>query len=56
MKKEDVTVIEMIFVNAFLVKVNEGFILIDSGLSMHWEKLENELRAAGCTPGQSRGQ
>ena len=52
MKKEDVTVIEMIFVNAFLVKVNEGFILIDSGLSMHWEKLENELRAAGCTPGK----
>ena len=40
----------MTFVNAFLIKVNDGFILIDTGLSMFWEKLENELIAAGCLP------
>jgi len=50
MKKDDVTIIQMTFVNAFLVKVKEGFILIDTGLAMHWEKLESELISAGCLP------
>jgi len=50
MKKDDVTIIQMTFVNAFLVKVKEGFILIDTGLAMHWEKLESELMSAGCLP------
>jgi hydroxyacylglutathione hydrolase len=50
MGKEDIKIIELTFVNAFLVKVNEGFVLIDTGLSMHWEKLENELISAGCLP------
>ncbi len=48
MKMEDIKTIELTFVNAFLVKVKEGFILIDTGLGMHWEKLENELLKAGC--------
>ena len=50
MKKDDITIIQMSFVNAFLVKVNEGFVLIDTGLAMHWEKLESELLSAGCLP------
>ncbi len=50
MKKEDIKIIEMTFVNAFLVKAKSGYILIDTGLSMHWEKLENELVSAGCFP------
>jgi glyoxylase-like metal-dependent hydrolase (beta-lactamase superfamily II) len=50
MKKEDIKIIEMTFVNAFLAKVKGGFILIDTGLSMFWEKLESELIAAGCFP------
>jgi glyoxylase-like metal-dependent hydrolase (beta-lactamase superfamily II) len=50
MKNDDIKIIELTFVNAFLVKVNEGFILIDTGLSMHWEKLDNELISAGCLP------
>ena len=50
MKNGDIKTIEMTFVNAFLVKVNEGFVLIDTGLSMHWEKLESELISAGCLP------
>ena len=51
MKKEDIKIIELTFVNAFLLKVNHGFILIDTGLAVHWEKLENELVSAGCVPG-----
>ncbi len=50
MQKEDVSIIEMTFVNAFLVKVLDGFILIDTGLSLFWDKLENELISAGCLP------
>ena len=42
--------IELTFVNAYLVKLNEGFVLIDTGLAMHWEKLERELLTAGCLP------
>ena len=42
--------IELTFVNAFLVNVNECFVLIDTGLSMHWDRLEKELAAAGCLP------
>jgi len=50
MKKDDITIIKMAFVNAFLVKVKEGFVLIDTGLAIHWEKLESELMSAGCLP------
>jgi|ERR1035437_3508889 glyoxylase-like metal-dependent hydrolase (beta-lactamase superfamily II) len=50
MKEDDIKTIELTFVNAFLVKVNQGFILIDTGLSMHWEKLDRELVSAGCFP------
>ena len=50
MKKDDITIIHMAFVNAFLVKVEKGFVLIDTGLAMHWEKLESELISAGCLP------
>jgi glyoxylase-like metal-dependent hydrolase (beta-lactamase superfamily II) len=47
---EDIKTIEMVFVNAFLIKVKEGFVLIDTGLSMHREKLESELISSGCFP------
>jgi hydroxyacylglutathione hydrolase len=50
MKKEDVKIIELTFVNAFLVKSSEDFILIDTGLGMFWQKLESELISAGCLP------
>jgi hydroxyacylglutathione hydrolase len=50
MKNGEIKTIELTFVNAFLVKINEGFILIDTGLSMHWEKLESELISADCLP------
>jgi len=50
MEKEGIRIIEMTFVNAFLLAVKDGFVLIDTGLSMHWGKLENELLSAGCLP------
>ena len=50
MENEDIKIIEMTFVNAFLLTVKEGFVLIDTGLSMHWKKLESELLSAGCLP------
>ena len=37
MKNEDIRIIEMTFVNAFLIKVMDGFILIDTGLAMFWK-------------------
>jgi len=51
MKIEDIRIIGMTFVNAFLIKVTDGFILIDTGLAMHWDRLKKELEAAGCFPG-----
>jgi hydroxyacylglutathione hydrolase len=50
MKNDNIKIIMLTFVNTFLVKVNEGFILIDTGLSMHWDKLDRELVSAGCFP------
>ncbi|HVN48678.1 MAG TPA: MBL fold metallo-hydrolase, partial [Bacteroidota bacterium] len=38
------------FVNAYLLNVQDGFILIDTGFSMHWPRLEKELLHAGCLP------
>lgn len=45
-----IKIIQLDFVNAFLVKVKDGFILIDTGMSQHWERLEAQLIAAGCLP------
>jgi glyoxylase-like metal-dependent hydrolase (beta-lactamase superfamily II) len=47
---DKIKVIELDFVNAYLVKGRDGFILIDTGLSYQWERLEAELIAAGCLP------
>jgi hydroxyacylglutathione hydrolase len=47
---EYIKILNLSFVNAFLLKVREGFILIDTGFAIHWDKLENELISAGCLP------
>jgi len=47
---EETRVINLSFVNAFLVKVNDGFILIDAGVAQQWTRLESELLQAGCLP------
>jgi glyoxylase-like metal-dependent hydrolase (beta-lactamase superfamily II) len=47
---EKIKIIELGFVNAFLVRTKDGFVLIDTGLAQQWEKLEIELKSAGCLP------
>ena len=47
-----IKIIQLDFVNAFLVKVKDGFVLIDTGMPQHWERLEAQLIAAGCFPSQ----
>ena len=47
---EKIKIIELDFVNAFLVRVQDGFVLIDTGMAQHWEKLEGVLLSSGCLP------
>ncbi|MGA2508381.1 MAG: MBL fold metallo-hydrolase [Chitinispirillaceae bacterium] len=47
----DIKVISLDFVNAFLVKARDGYVLIDTGLPDQGDRLEKELLAAGCLPG-----
>jgi hydroxyacylglutathione hydrolase len=49
---EDIKTISLAFVNAFLIRAGDEFILIDTGLAMHWEKLEAELILCGALPGK----
>jgi len=48
--EEDIKIINLGFVNAFLVRISEGFALIDTGLSKDWETLENRLISEGALP------
>ncbi|MDR3576448.1 MAG: MBL fold metallo-hydrolase [Anaerolineaceae bacterium] len=48
---EEITTIQSGGVNCYLVKIETGFILIDSGLSNKRAKIEKALESAGCQPG-----
>jgi hydroxyacylglutathione hydrolase len=48
----DIRIIGLDFVNAYLLQTGDGFLLVDTGLSFQWEKLEKELESAGCLPGK----
>lgn len=52
--EEEIRVLNLGFVNAFLVKITDGFILIDAGLSGQWKELESELTSAECLPDKLR--
>ena len=47
---DKIRIIDLGFVNAFLLKSDKGFVLIDTGIPKQREQLENELKSAGCTP------
>jgi glyoxylase-like metal-dependent hydrolase (beta-lactamase superfamily II) len=47
--------IELGFVNCYLLKLDKGFILVDTGFSLNRGKLLKALQAAGCEPGHSLG-
>jgi len=51
MKTGEIKVIELLFVNVFLIKTEEGYILIDSGIPMAWKMLETALSEEGVVPG-----
>lgn len=44
------TLINLGFVNVFLLKAGDDYILIDTGVAQQWESLEAELIRAGCLP------
>jgi hydroxyacylglutathione hydrolase len=49
-----VTTIDLGFVNAYLVEAEGGWVLVDTGIAGHWQKLQAGLRAAGCEKGRLR--
>jgi len=48
--KSNIKVINLGFVNAFLVKLKDGFALIDTGVPNSWNALEEKLISEGCKP------
>jgi hydroxyacylglutathione hydrolase len=48
----DILRLDLGMVNAYLLRAGEGFILIDTGMPMHWRKLEAELLHSGALPGR----
>ena len=51
---ESIRTLTFRWVNAYLVKTDTGFVLIDTGMAGNRATLERELRAAGCQPGDLR--
>jgi hydroxyacylglutathione hydrolase len=49
---EDIVTIDLGFVNAYLLRAGERYVLVDTGLSSQWAKLRAALEAAGCSPGR----
>ena len=47
----EIKTINLGFVNCYLVKVNDGFILIDTGIPFKLTDLEKVLSEQGCVPG-----
>jgi hydroxyacylglutathione hydrolase len=43
-------VINLGFVNAFLIPAGDGYVLIDTGMDSQWDLLEKELLKVGCLP------
>lgn len=47
---QELQLIDLGFVNAFLVKAGDNYILIDTGIAQQWNRLETALLKAGCLP------
>jgi hydroxyacylglutathione hydrolase len=47
---EKIKIIDLGFVNVFLISVKDGFMLIDTGTPGSFDKIEKALADAGCTP------
>ena len=51
---DTIRTITLDFVNAYLMRGRDGFVLIDTGLPNQWEQLEKGLADAGCSDGKLR--
>jgi len=51
---EDIQRIDLGFVNAYLVRAGDGFILIDTGMAQQFSHLEKQMLQAGCLPDRLR--
>jgi glyoxylase-like metal-dependent hydrolase (beta-lactamase superfamily II) len=47
---EEIHLINLGFVNAYLLQAGDGFILVDTGIAQQWDRLEKELLKSGCLP------
>jgi hydroxyacylglutathione hydrolase len=45
-----IKVINLGFVNVFLIETGDGFVLVDTGVAQKWPTLEAELIKEGCLP------
>jgi hydroxyacylglutathione hydrolase len=45
-----IKVINLGFVNVFLIETGDGFVLVDTGVAQKWPMLEAELIKEGCLP------
>jgi hydroxyacylglutathione hydrolase len=48
--ESQIKTINLGFVNAYLLQTENNYILIDTGISQFWSKLESELLSLGCRP------
>ena len=48
--EENIRQIKLGFVNVFLIRLKDGYILIDTGLNSSWNELENELLRLNVLP------
>jgi hydroxyacylglutathione hydrolase len=48
--KSEIKTISLGFVNVFLIKTGDGFVLVDTGVARKWPMLEAELIQSGCLP------
>ncbi len=48
----NIELINLGFVNAFLLKAGDGFVLVDTGMASQYPQLEAALTTAGALPGR----
>jgi len=48
----NINIIGLGFVNAYLLKGKDGYVLVDTGVPSQWDMLEKGLLSAGCLPGK----
>lgn len=50
MNNGEIKAIDLGFVNAYLIRENDSFFLIDTGIAQQWNRLLSKMQLAGCSP------